>query len=99
MLVVMSAMVMILMDGSSDVGGAYGNDYYGDCGDDGDDDADFFHSLSMKCVTMVRSRAWWHLPSQETNPLPAHPAKMLGFQCPEGTTLLLASFGISSALA
>ena len=41
MLVVMSAMVMMLMDGSSDVGGAYGNDYYGDCGDDCDDDAVF----------------------------------------------------------
>ena len=43
--VVMSAMVMILMDGSSDVGDADDNDYYGDCGDDGDVDADF----SMHC--------------------------------------------------
>ena len=48
------------MDGSSDVGDADDNDYYGDCGDDGDDDADFFHALSMKCVTMVTSRALWH---------------------------------------
>ena len=46
MLVVVSAMVvMMLMDGSSDVGDADDNDYYGDCGDDGDVDADF----SMHC--------------------------------------------------
>ena len=46
MLVVVSAMVvMMVMDGSSDVGDADDNDYYGDCGDDGDVDADF----SMHC--------------------------------------------------
>ena len=30
------------------------NDYYGDCGDDGDDDADFFHALSMKRIIQPR---------------------------------------------